>query len=564
MGVPPEDSLKATPEYTALPDEYNRNAPHAEAKEDRPNRMRKAMLLLAVAGLATVGVFWSGLITKQSPVPPEAEATPVPTVTAAPTAKPVETPEATPEPTPTPSPTPVVLTGRIHIVVYADAPVSGGYENDVLADEWFDADTFEGYTLPTLPTMDGYTAQGYVLLASSGDAYLHRLYFDNELPRAIGSVPVGDTITVQDLGIVPLNDDGVHEAEVHVVWLTEGGHFWIEFYDDGEIFDKQEVGFPLYSEGLIYLAAFPAPERAGMTFNGWVDEGGIKVDALTYFDFYKPLKDAQSLEDRDWKTPIPCRLYASWMDAYGNETNPTVPTPDCTVIYYQTHSVTNAILILSDPPHTLSVHLSLWDDQVQDSAFEYDLTEEEIAGHFWKNNDIDLNDFYRKHAEEYEQMNSYVQAELIATLTYQTKYGEVGTVTHRQAVKAEDYVFVDYHAENEKPSDGVFPGCFVACVYSTPHDDLHFYTDPEYELQPGEFFVSVSVDNETIPPDRCRLVRLTDFTYEQDGVTYAYYTYCFVMEPPESFPKHGAAAVTVYQRFLNYNFLTGSTTVLDY
>ena len=580
MGVPPEYSGREIPEYTEPPDEFNRFASTAPEEERKSSRMRKIMLLLAAAGLTTLGIFWLRK-PQPAPVPADAQATATAEATATfeatseatpettSDATPAETQAPTPTPSPTPAPTPVALTGKIHIVVYADAfsinlGTGGGYDNAVLADETFDAESFMSYTLPPLPSQEGYTAKGYVLLAESGENYLMNLYFNNDAkPHAIGSVALGDVVTAEDLGIVPLNDDGVREAEIHTVWAEDNGTFFVEFYDGDQIFDKQQVGFPLYSEGLVYLAAFRTPLHEGLIFNGWYDTTGNKVDALTYFDFYPSLPDAQSMEDRDWNNKMPCRLYASYMDPYGNVQEPSIPLPDCKPIYYQTHSVSNAVLMLTDRWHTTAVHVRIWAEQVQDAVLEYDLTESEIASGMWEETGIDLNEFYGKHMAEYEALDAFIPPVLEVTLTYRLQDGTVGTVQRSQEPKPEDYVFVSYHDDGAQPNEYTFPGCFVAEIFDTTNETPPFVTDRDRELQPGEIRVGIRLDGEWIPAENYHTERLVD-TYEYEGVTYTHYAHLLVIRRPDSFPAHGTATVVIEQRFLNFDYWTTKETPFTY
>lgn len=111
--IPTEFHENGAPELPELPDEFNRFPRSAKAKEDR-SRLRRIMLLLAVAGLVTLGIFAS-LLPENNPAEAEAvqtEKTETREPTALPTAVPtdVPTPAPTPEPTaePTPEPTPGV------------------------------------------------------------------------------------------------------------------------------------------------------------------------------------------------------------------------------------------------------------------------------------------------------------------------------------------------------------------------------------------------------------------------------------------------------------------------
>ena len=338
-------------EFAPLPDEFNRAEATAKPKGKRASSMRKLMLYLASIGAVMVGIITPVIRLSTSEENPTAEATAAvtpaltaePGMTATPGATgqptdmptdmptPTPTPEPTPEPTeePTPEPTPK-LTGQIHITVYSDIFDAGTepYPSQILADETLEAETFTSYELPPLPEQDGYTAQGYVLTSYSGLAYLYTLYFDNEEPRAIGTVALGSTLTAEDLGIVPKSIEDIYQAEVHVVWLKEDSDFNLEFHEDDGLFGSYRVGFPVFSEGLCYLAPFPIPVREGKTFVGWCDADGHIIDAVTYFDFFEKLPNAETMEDRNWKKPIPCRVYACWSDGSGGAPDPTpAPTP---------------------------------------------------------------------------------------------------------------------------------------------------------------------------------------------------------------------------------------------
>jgi len=326
MGIPPEDPGVA-PEYQTPPDEFNRFAKSEAEAEQKPSRLRKIMLYVAAAGLIALGFF----TPKRGVLPPaDAQATAAPTLapektpgpTIAPNAEPDETPEETvtpsdtpsPLPTDTPGPTevpyPLRSEGTIRLAVFADM-LDENYNEVVLADETFDEATFDHYDLPPLPTQSGYTPLGYVLLSTSGFEYFNELYFDNGTPHAIGSIPLGMTVTAEELSVVAPDADGVRYVEIHTTWLGENPHITLQL-DDGEQVTEYLAGFPAYSEGLFYLAALPRPAQAGRTFAGWFDADGNEVDAVTYFDFFTVLPNAQTMEDRDWNAPIPKVLYAHW------------------------------------------------------------------------------------------------------------------------------------------------------------------------------------------------------------------------------------------------------------
>ncbi len=329
MGIPSQFSGNDTPEYPHLPDEDNRNAPVMErAEKSTASRIRRIMLLLGTAGLTTLGILFpssSGIKAEA-----KAEVTPSPVVAVSPTATPMETavPTSVPTPVPTDSPapsaTPLPLrnSGTIHIVVYADLdnPDYDWFNPDpalsplmVLADDTIEESSFESYTLPPLPALEDYTAVGYVMQTVETEAFIY-----DEVPLQV--YPLTDKLLPEHVLNVPVGSDGERYVEIHTLW---------RYNKDSErtvILDGVSYSYnsPIASEGLCYLAAYPVPSRENMTFLGWYDEEGNRVDVLTYFDFYPPsdgepawwLEGASErvlfLENRDWSNPQPVVLHSEW------------------------------------------------------------------------------------------------------------------------------------------------------------------------------------------------------------------------------------------------------------
>ena len=332
--IPPDFDSADEKEYAKLPDEFNREAVTAKQKK-RASDLRNIMLYLASIGAVTIGLITPVVrinsqdaeqvaeVTAVAAVTPTPEANATLVVTEAPTQAPTEQP--TPEPTQEPTPTP--LSGQIHLTVYSNiAPWTvpeDEYPGEILFEDTFDAASFTEAELPTLPTLTNYTPYGYVLLSYDGLAYLVDLYENNgENPHIIGSVALsGNRLTADDLHIVPKSIEDIYQTNVYAVWLAkEPNRFHLEFYDE-ELFGDYYVGYLYDSAGLVYLAPFPRPEREGLTFAGWCDKDGNMIDAVTYFDFFPVIPPAESMEDRDWKHPIPCRVFACWTDSSGRTFN---------------------------------------------------------------------------------------------------------------------------------------------------------------------------------------------------------------------------------------------------
>ncbi len=239
------------------------------------------------------------------------------------------------------------------------------------------------------------------------------------------------------------------------------------------------------------------------------------------------------------------------------------PYPDVRIVYFQTHSVSNGVVLLTDPAHTSAVHVRLYAEPVDVSVFEYDFTEEDIARGRHEFMGIDLNEFYSVYLETYEALGTYEQPYLEATLSFRLDNGEEGTVTQNMYPQPEEWVSVSYHGDDEEATEWHYPGCFVAIVYDTPNDSLLFTADPDKALEPGEIFVSVTVDGERIPPELCSVHRLSN-SYEWEGETYTTYEYLFVMQRPESFPPEGTAQILTRERFVHFDYVWEKTTTIGY
>ena len=121
-----------------------------------------------------------------------------------------------------------------------------------------------------------------------------------------------------------MRGNGDYEAEIHTVWLDDSLRYMhLAFYDE-TLFGEYYIDYSLGVEQLCYLAPFSTPTREGKAFIGWCDEEGHLIDAVTYYDFFEKLPEAQSIEDRNWDNPIICKVYACWSDGTGGTPTSTV------------------------------------------------------------------------------------------------------------------------------------------------------------------------------------------------------------------------------------------------
>ena len=240
-----------------------------------------------------------------------------------------------------------------------------------------------------------------------------------------------------------------------------------------------------------------------------------------------------------------------------------IPAPDAEAIYYYTSSVGHAFVKLIDPEHRfVSGTIRLWMDVVNDSAFDYEITEEDLMGDYVDAGPIDLNSFLGKHLEEFEALDDVAinQFPLVATLTYRNDDGTETTITREAYPQEESWVFTRYHSPDEEPDVDVFPGCFVAHTYGSTEPEAPVVAYDTDAIANGGMCVILTVNGETIPAEYCRSFELTE-EWEEDFVFYSSY---LVMERPEWFPEHGTAEITYIQHLVNFDFTFTRTETLEY
>lgn len=232
--------------------------------------------------------------------------------------------------------------GVIVITVYNDTlnfdvPSAVEVEDDYrsfLAVESMEEADFTGYSLPEPINPGGFTFAGWVihvnnpmdLSSESGDTNVFMEYNGDPPVEALITEDsfvfrVGDVLTPEDVELVPptVTEEGasVRFVNVHAVWIREDSD--PDFYlDDGM---GHVTGYsqdsPMYSEGFLYLCAYPVPERPGYVFDGWYDAAGNRVDLLvSYFSFTPALYNEDgSFAGYDWNaTAEPFTLYAHWKE----------------------------------------------------------------------------------------------------------------------------------------------------------------------------------------------------------------------------------------------------------
>jgi len=336
----PEFDRDAALEFGTLPLEFpDRSTAETEDTGRRRRALRKWLLAAAAAALAVFLFVRFGPTGPAAPDPADPEPTPPAEESVTPPAE--EQPEETELQEEPPGELPEEIEevyavfpladGTIHVTVYNDTfdlanmdwdNYQPGDDLRILLREDYAEATFTELTLPEPDTsedaeVDDYTFAGWVL------HYGNPMDLDYTPDPENGPFAraVGDTLTREEVEWVPVSDDGVRYVNIHAMWLpAENEDAFLPLVLDDGMGGRStyEGSTPYASEGYVYLAAFPAPEREDYVFTGWYDPEGNRVEAVAYTDFLDPI-DAVDWEgnpytDYDWGNPHPVVLTAGWRE----------------------------------------------------------------------------------------------------------------------------------------------------------------------------------------------------------------------------------------------------------
>ena len=182
----------------------------------------------------------------------------------------------------------------------------------ILAHETIPEDEFREFILPPAEYVgEDWDNAGYILH--------YNCEFDHGYDPSAAEdefvLELGPVLTIQDVETVPPAADGNRYVNIHVMWISNSPmrpklEIILDLYDGED--ELVEGDTPFASEGYLYLAAVPIPEREGYTFTGWYDSENRKVEFVSYYDFFPLFPGATSREDRDWTNPQAVELHAGW------------------------------------------------------------------------------------------------------------------------------------------------------------------------------------------------------------------------------------------------------------
>ena len=181
---------------------------------------------------------------------------------------------------------------------------------------------FTSLDLPEPEDIDAFSFYGYVIHMGHLDPALRS---EGEPEGAAPQIiPVGNTLTRTHVEQVPVASDGVRYVDITANWISDtdpdGPDADYTFIlDYGEHRKKLDGQNPMYSEGFLYVCAYPdLDSRPGYEFEGWYNAAGERVDALqSYFSFFEPLEYDENgyVSDADMNKTLEVVLTARWRPA---------------------------------------------------------------------------------------------------------------------------------------------------------------------------------------------------------------------------------------------------------
>lgn len=276
--LPPE--LSAAEEFTPLPDEFGQTGGASPAVKSGRRWWKKA--LYALAGLAVLAAAaFSGGAAPDTPGTPDAPVVP-------------DTPPTQEETYP--------LTGTLYCTAYNDTFGPDGRPlllwDDMAVEMSALTDAPLSLPQPQQPELAGAVFLGWVGRYDTAEGKVYCL--------------MSDPLTAAEAAAIRPDEGGDRHLVLRAAWRGDGtGRYpWQLTLDDGESAVEYDASVPMYSGGMVYLCAYPVPERAGQRFAGWCDADGAPVETLPAAAFFQ-----EKNGETDWSAPRAVTLYAIWETA---------------------------------------------------------------------------------------------------------------------------------------------------------------------------------------------------------------------------------------------------------
>lgn len=260
-------------EFTPLPDEFGQGSgkPSESAKPRKSKRMIKLIAAVAVFSFILVSALVGGDV------------------------------KAPGDDVPTNPPLP--LDGTVYYSVYNDS-FDANYENLLLDSGSISVSRLkagESLGMPSPVPVDNYEFVGWVVCGGGKAVKLS-----------------SDALDIDAVSGFTPNGDGDLKLSIHALWrnLDPSNTISVLTLDanGGTIDSASSVTLgaagPMLSGSMVYLCAYPEPERSGYAFTGWYrdpDCGGEPLISLSPQEFF-----AKQNGETDWTKSVTVTLYAGW------------------------------------------------------------------------------------------------------------------------------------------------------------------------------------------------------------------------------------------------------------
>ena len=221
-------------------------------------------------------------------------------------------------------------------------------------------------------------------------------------------------------------------------------------------------------------------------------------------------------------------------------------------------------MLLIDSDSVKSVHVELWEPNLELLLAEYDLSEAEIAEGEAELPGFDTAELYFAHMDEYEALYAEPEVEMRVEMVYDSAEGEQRVSMTQRSEYELGWTF-RYWPEDGEDYEWTRPGWFEFTTYETPMK-VSFLFDKTSPLSmtttekngvpevTAAMRVSFSIDGREITEDECEYVLENAGEWETtDGETITFYNAKLYFPRMDWMPEKGTVHVKIEQILTNFS-----------
>ena len=214
-----------------------------------------------------------------------------------------------------------------------------------------------------------------------------------------------------------------------------------------------------------------------------------------------------------------------------------------------------------------AVTVRMWDRELEEVMWTYDLTTAQIAQGRYTMPEFDLgaSEFAQKH---WDQLMAGYMPEPVLQVIYTAKT-ENGEETFTEEAEAAYELWVSGRYDLKDPEEDflhsfmeqtTYPDCFVVRIEDTPFGEIRMSYGEGEELEPGDVSVILKADGKILSGDGWHMEK-TETVYDEG----TFYAYALVVPRPADLPEHGSIELTVTRRLIHYpTQTTEETKTIEY